>query len=156
MTAPADNTPHRQGGLGRPWQKGVSGNPAGPGTGSRNRASLIQDRMADGEAEAVLQAVLKAAKAGDTTAAKLLLDRMWPARKGRAVTLDLPALTTAGDVTLALSATIAAMAEGTLSPEEASTVAGVLEVQRRAIETEALEARLAALEAAQPQGTHRR
>ena len=49
--------------------------------------------------------------------------------------LDLPALNTAADVSAVLASTAAAMAEGTLSPEEAGAVAAVIETQRRAIET---------------------
>ena len=145
-----DNTPRRQ--RGRPWPKGTSGNPRGPGTGSRNRASLLLDRMADGEAEAVLQAVLSAAKGGDVGAAKVLLDRIWPARKGRPTPLPLPSVRTAADTTEALGAVVAAVADGTLTAEEAQAVGAVLEMQRKAIETQELERRIAALEAAKGQG----
>jgi hypothetical protein len=41
---------------------------------------------------------------------------------------------------------VAAMAEGVLSPEEAAAVSAVVEAQRRAIETEQLEARLSTIE----------
>ena len=148
MSGAADNTPRRQ--RGRPWPKGTSGNPKGPGTGSRNRASLLLDRMAEGEAEAVLQSVLTAAKAGDMGAAKVLLDRIWPARKGRPVRLDLPEMRTPADLAAALGAVAGAVARAELSPEEGAAVAAVLETQRRAIETEQLEQRIAALEAEQP------
>jgi hypothetical protein len=125
----------------------VSGNPKGPGTGSRNRASLLLDRMAEGEAEAVLASVLAAAKAGDMGAAKLLLDRVWPQRRGRPVHLELPRMETPADLAAALGAVAGAVGRGNLSPEEGSAVAAVLEAQRRAIETQELEQRLAALEA---------
>ncbi len=148
MSGGADNTARRQ--RGRPWPKGTSGNPKGPGTGSRNRASLLLDRMAEGEAEAVLQSVLTAAKAGDMGAAKVLLDRIWPARKGRPVRLDLPEMRTPADLAAALGAVAGAVARAELSPEEGAAVAAVLETQRRAIETAQLEQRIAALEAARP------
>ena len=41
--------------------------------------------MAEGEAEAVLASVLAAAKGGDMGAARVLLDRVWPVRRGRPV-----------------------------------------------------------------------
>ena len=148
MSGIAANSPRRQ--RGRPWPKGVSGNPKGPGTGSRNRASLLLDRMAEGEAEAVLQSVLMAAKAGDMGAAKVLLDRVWPARKGRPVRLELPEMRTPADLAAALGAVAGAVARAELSPEEGAAVAAVLESQRRAIETAQLEQRIAALEAARP------
>src|SRR3712207_4086532 len=125
----ADNTERRQ--RGRPWPKGTSGNPKGPGTGSRNRASLLLDRMAEGEAEAVLASVLGAAKGGDMAAAKVLLDRVWPPRKDRPVRLDLPEVRTPADLAAALGAVAGAVARGDISPEEGSAVAAVLETQRK-------------------------
>ena len=43
------------------------GNPGGPGrpAGSRNRATLILDAIADGEAEVILQKQIDLAKEGD-------------------------------------------------------------------------------------------
>ncbi len=150
MSGAADNTAHRQ--RGRPWPKGTSGNPRGPGTGSRNRTSLLLDRLAEGEAEAVLASVLGAAKGGDMAAAKVLLDRVWPARRGRPVRLELPELRTPADLAAALGAVAGAVGRGDLSPEEGGAVAAVLEAQRRAIETLDLERRIAALEAAKEGG----
>jgi hypothetical protein len=67
-------------------------------------------------------------------------------RKGRAIHLTLPAIDTAAGVSEAQSAAVAAMAEGEITPDEAATIAGVLESKRRAIETTELEARVALLE----------
>ncbi|WP_241671198.1 DUF5681 domain-containing protein [Dankookia rubra] len=129
------------------WQPGGSGNPAGRPRGARHEALLALDAIGADNAYEVMRAVVGAARAGDMRAAEILLSRLWPQRKGRPVALDLPALNTAADVSAALAATAAAMAEGTLSPEEAGAVAAVIEAQRRAIETLNLEARIAALEA---------
>jgi hypothetical protein len=52
----------------------------------------------------------------------------------------------AADVVAGLSIVAAAMANGEITPEEAQAVATVLEGKRRAVETVALEARIAALE----------
>jgi hypothetical protein len=52
-------------GPGGRFREGQSGNPAGRRPGSRNRASLVLDALADGEAEAVLQAMVRRAKEGD-------------------------------------------------------------------------------------------
>jgi hypothetical protein len=150
MSEAADNSPRRQ--RGRPWPKGVSGNPRGPGTGSRNRASLVLDHMADGEAEAVLASVLTAAKAGDMAAAKLLLDRIWASRKGRPTPMELPPVRTPEDLLAATSALIAAVAAGDLTAEEAQAVSAVLTAHRQVLETVRLEQRIAALEAAKGDG----
>ena len=44
------------------------------------------------------------AKGGDMAAARIILDRVWPARKSRPVALDLPEIKTAADVVAALGA----------------------------------------------------
>jgi hypothetical protein len=95
------------------------------------------------------------AKAGDVSAATLILSRVWPARKGRPVELVFPPLHRAADLVAALAAVAEAMARGELSPDEAHLVADVLEVQRRSIETADLEQRLVVLETAQRQETRR-
>jgi hypothetical protein len=142
--ANSDKQQRRQG-----FQKGQSGNPSGRAQGSRNTATLILDAMADGEAEAVLGNVLKAAKTGDLKAAEIILSRVWPAKKGRPVRLDLPAIKTAPDILAALATVIDATGKGEITTDEAAAVAGVLEMKRRAIETVELEARLARLESTQ-------
>ena len=81
-------------------------------------------------------------------AAKMVIDRLVPAPRGRRVLLDLPVITTAADVLKALTATIEAMGNGELAPDEAATVAGVIEVKRRAFETVDLERRITAIEEA--------
>ena len=73
------------------------GNPGGPGrpAGSRNRATVMLDQIAEGEGGVVLQAVLSNAKGGDMAAARIILDRVWPARKSRTLSLSLPEIKTA-------------------------------------------------------------
>ena len=144
----ADNTRCQQ--RGRPWPKGTSGNPKGPGTGSRNRATLALDVLAEGEASEVLRAMVERAKGGDTAAAGLILSRAWPQRKGRPTVLDLPPVRTAADLTAATGALVAAMADGTLTPEEAQAAAAVMQTHRQALKTAEIEARVAALEAKEP------
>lgn len=100
-----------------------------------------------GDVEAVVAAVLAAAKAGDMVAARIVMDRLAPVRKGAPVPFALPSIATAEDVDKALGAIAALMAVGDLSPDEAGTVAGVIEMRRRAIETSLTEQRLAEIEA---------
>ena len=128
------------------------GNPGGPGrrAGSRNKATLVLDQMADGDAERILSKVLDMANEGDLKAAEIILSRAWPARKGRRVSLNLPTVTTPQDVLTAISAVLAATADGEVTPDEAALVATLLETKRRAIETIAIEERIAKLEAQKP------
>jgi hypothetical protein len=141
-----DAAPTAQKQRGKPFARGVSGNPAGRRRGSRNAALVALDRLGEEAAADVVRVVIAAARAGDLTAARTLLDRVWPARKGRAVALPLPPVATPAGVVAALAVVVATMAEGALTPDEASAVAAVIEGQRRAIETEELAARIAALE----------
>jgi hypothetical protein len=131
-----------------PQGRFLPGNPGRP-RGSRHEALKALDAIGADNAEAVMQAVVKAATEGDMRAAEILLRRIWPERKGRPITMDLPTLTTAGGIVEALGAVASAVAAGEVSPEEGQAVAGILETQRRAIETAELEGRIAALEARQ-------
>ena len=121
-------------------------------SGSRHRATMIFDRIGADAGASVLKAVVRAAEQGDMAAARIVLDRAWPARRGRPVRLELPAMRTAADLAAALSAVTGAVGRGDLSPEEGAAVAAVLEAQRRAIETQELERRIAALEALKESG----
>ncbi|MEE3502748.1 DUF5681 domain-containing protein [Acidiphilium acidophilum] len=132
---------------GNPFKPGQSGNPAGRPAGVRNRVLAALDADADNAAPQLLKALVQAALAGDVQAARLVLDRAWPARKSRTVALDLPAVTTAEGIAGAMAAVVQAMAAGEIAPDEAAAVASVIEGQRRAIETTELAERIAALEA---------
>ena len=128
------------------FRKGTSGNPNGKPPGARNKTTIMLEKLLADDAEAVAKAVIAAAKGGDMTAARMVLDRLAPAPRARRIQLDLPPIDTAGDVLEALTATAAAMAAGELTPDEAGTVAGVLEAKRRAVETVDLERRITAIE----------
>ena len=130
---------------GRPFEKGNRASPGRP-QGSRNSATLMAEKLMQDGIDTIVKTVLDAAAEGDMTAAKLVLERIVPVRKGRPVTLTLPPVKTAADVVEALGATVRAMADGEVTPEEAATIAGVLEAKRKAIETADLEARIVRLE----------
>ncbi len=143
----ADNAAPKQ--RGRPFKPGQSGNPRGKPPGARHAALLALDAIGAEGAADVMRAVMEAARGGDMRAADILLRRLWPERKGHPVLLDLPAIETASDISAALGSVTGAVAAGELSPEEGASVAAILEVQRRAVETVELERRLVALEQAQ-------
>jgi hypothetical protein len=130
---------------GKPFEPGSPGGPGRP-EGSRNKATIALDRIADGAGKEILQKMVEAAKAGDMRAAELVLSRIWPARKGRPIALALPPICTAADVVSALGAVADAVAGGDITPDEGSAVANVLETKRRSIETADLERRIEALE----------
>ena len=131
---------------GKPFQRGNTHGKGRP-SGSRNKASLAVDKLLDGDAENITRKAIELALEGDGPALRLCLERVAPPRKGRPVTFPLPPIATADDLVSAVGAVIGAMAEGTLTPDEAATVASVLELKRRAIETADHEKRIEALEA---------
>ncbi len=131
---------------GAPFQKGVSGNPAGKPPGVRNKSTVLAERLMQDDAADIVRAVITAARGGDMTAARLILERISPVRKGRPVYLDLPAVHTASDIAEAMSVLTRAIASGDLTPDEAATVATVFEMRRKALETEEFEQRLKTLE----------
>lgn len=140
----AENTAEKQ--RGAPFRKGQSGNPGGKPKGARHRATVLAEKLMQDDAAEIVRGVIDAAKGGDMTAARLILERIAPLRKGRPVFLDLPTLRSATEISAAMAALTAAMAAGDVTPDEAATVASVFEVRRKALETEELERRLAALE----------
>jgi hypothetical protein len=145
-----ENTKEHQ----KPWrfQPGKSGNPSGRPKGSRHEALRALDAIGEEGAADVLRKVVEDAKAGDMRAAEILLKRLWPERKGRPINVDLPVMETPGDLVRAVGAVTNAVAQGDITPEEGQALAGIIETHRRAIETEDLERRLAAIEATQPGG----
>jgi hypothetical protein len=131
---------------GKPFQPG---NPGGPGrpAGSRNRATLLLDKLAEEDGKDILAKTIEAAKAGDLRAADIVLSRVWPVRRGgRPVVFELPPVETAADIVKAVGNVATAVAGGELTPEEGNAVAAILEVKRKAIETTDLETRITVLE----------
>ncbi|MGC1408953.1 MAG: DUF5681 domain-containing protein [Acetobacteraceae bacterium] len=131
---------------GRPYRRGESGNPQGKPRGVRNRATQLLDKMAESDAADVLHTVIERAKQGDMAAAAMLMARVWPPRKGRAVAFDLPPLAKPDDLVAAFSMVVQAVGSGLLTPDEGQAVGALLEMQRKAIELTDLEARVSALE----------
>ena len=122
-------------------------NPAGKPVGARHKAVQALDALGRDTGAELVRSVIKAALAGDMSAMRIVLDRIWPARRGAPVAIDLPAIRTADDVVAAMAAIADAASDGDLSPEEAETFAKLIEANRKALETADLERRLAALEA---------
>jgi len=113
------------------------GKPPGPGRppGLRNKITLMLEKLANEGTEKVLCSVLDKAAKGDMYAAAIVLARTWPRRRGRSITLDLPPVADTASLVAAQAAVIAAMASGEITPEEAQSIAALLEAQRRTIET---------------------
>jgi Family of unknown function (DUF5681) len=135
-------------GPGQPFKPGQSGNPRGRRAGARNRVCVLAQRLMDADAEAVILALLEAAKGGDVSAIKLVLERVAPLPRNRPVHFDVPAIATAADLGDAMNAVLQAVAGGELAPDEAASIASLIETRRRTIESVELEQRLVVLEQA--------
>ena len=128
------------------FKPGQSGNAKGRPSGSRSKVLVALDALGEGEAEDIVKVQIEKAKGGDSIAAKTILDRIWPPRKGARLQFDLPEVAKAEELPNAIAAINRQAAEGDISPDEASLIVGLLEMQRKAIETADLAERVASLE----------
>jgi hypothetical protein len=88
--------------------------------------------MLDGEAESLTRKAIDMALAGDTVALKLCLDRIFPARKDRAVSFALPPITSARDAADLMASVVSAVATGHITPSEAAEIGKVIDAYVRA------------------------
>jgi len=128
------------------FKPGKSGNPKGRKAGSRNKVTLAMETLLHGEAEALTRTAIDKALNGDMMALRICFDRLYPPQKGRSVQLSLPPIKQANDVVSGYEAILSALSDGSITPDEASTIANVLEAKRKAIETTEFEQRIIALE----------
>jgi len=103
------------------------------------------EQLLEGEADAIGRKCIEMALGGDTTALRLAMERIAPVRRAR-VQFTLPVIDTVTDLPKAVSAVLAAVADGTLSPEEGSAIGSAISLQCRVLETCELERRIVALE----------
>jgi hypothetical protein len=97
-------------------------------------------------AKEITAAVVTAAKGGDLTAARLVLDRLAPPIRDRPIPLTLPDTSTAQGISKAQQAILQAVGVGDLTPGEGTALAAIVEARRKAHETQELEQRIATLE----------
>src|SRR5215468_5431663 len=138
-----------------PFKKGTSGNPNGRPTGSRNRMTVLAEKIFDerlfGEdkkADAIITRAIELAENGDTACVRLCLDRIAPPRKDRPVCFELPRITESKDAMSASAAIVAAVAAGELTPTEAAELSKVVDSYARTLQAVEFEARLSRLEKA--------
>lgn len=135
---------------GRPFAKGKSPNPAGRPKGSRSRAHLTLDAILEGEAEAITRKAIELAKAGDTVALRMCLDRLCPPRRDRHIHFALPPIVSPADAVKASAALVAAVAAGELTPSEAAELGKLVESVTQVITSADLQARLERVEERMP------
>ena len=74
------------------------------------------------------------------------MERLIPVRKDGPVSFNLPDMNNADDGAKAMAGVLRALADGDITPNEASSVAGVIETYRKTLETAEFEGRLKSLE----------
>jgi hypothetical protein len=105
-----------------PFQPGQSGNPAGRARGSRNKRTIIVDKLFDDSAGELTTAAITQAKAGEPSALRACMDRVAPRLRHRALDFDLPELVTLADTPPAINAVAQGLARGELDLEEAAAL----------------------------------
>lgn len=125
------------------FKKGQSGNPAGRPKGTKNTSAELRKAIA-AELPEILRTLVAEARTGNAQAAAVLLSRALPPLRP---TTEAPEIAIAG-TTLAerAEAITAAAMSGSLSPDAATQLIGVVAQQARIIETSELEERITALE----------
>lgn len=127
------------------WKPGESGNPAGRPKGSRNRLSVMRESLiTPGEARDVVAKLVESARNGDTQAASVLMDRIWPKLRptSPAIAFPLPE----ADLASQAEAVVREMAAGALPVQDAAAIVASLSSVARIKQVSDFEARLKALE----------
>jgi hypothetical protein len=125
--------------------KFASGNPGRP-KGARHKVTRAVEALLEGQSEQLTQVAIDNALEGDTTALRLCLERIAPARKDAPIQFELPVMSNASEAAVAAQAVLKAVSEGEVTPIEGATVMGLLEQYRRTLEASEFENRLEALE----------
>jgi hypothetical protein len=102
--------------------------------------------LLDGQAQALTQKAIDLASMGDIPALRICLDRILPARRDRPVTFSLPPIESAQDAAATISAVLAAVAAGDLTPADAGEISKLLETYVKVFEAAELVERVARLE----------
>lgn len=128
------------------WKPGESGNPAGKPKGAKDRRTAWRTALA-GELPAIMARLVEAARAGDVSAASLILSRVAPPLRQQREPIELPALAKAGTLGEQARAVLEAVAKGEIATDAAAELLAAVANAAAAIETDELARRLDALEA---------
>lgn len=132
---------------------GNRANPKGRIPGSRNKATLAAQALLDGEVESLTRKAVELALEGDTTALRLCLERILPARKEAAlIPINLPQVEGAADLPQLTAAILDSVAAGRITPGEGQALAALTNAHAKTLEIAELEQRITALEESQGKG----
>ncbi len=133
---------------------GVRGRPFEPGNqfgrgrpkGSRNKSTLISQKLLEKYSEPLMRKCIAQALGGDIRALKLCLERVSPIRDNGLVKFNLPPIESAKDLAPRFQSVLAAIKDGKITPIEGESVTNILDKFRRSFETTELSDRLDQLE----------
>ena len=135
------------------FAKGFAQNPTGRKAGSRNKATQAALSLMEGQLEQITQTLIDAALDGDMTAIRLILERLVPPCKEKALPqIHLPAVTDAQSLPKLTAAILGAVADGRITPGEGQSLAALANTHAKNLELAELEQRIAALERTQSKG----
>src|SRR6516164_5968828 len=86
--------------------------------GSRNKATIALQALLDEEGEQITRKAIEMAKAGDTAALRLVIDRLIPPVRERRLSLELPKIETPAGVVAAIGVVLDAVGAGSITPSE--------------------------------------
>ncbi|MFC4679255.1 DUF5681 domain-containing protein [Desulfovibrio legallii] len=132
---------------------GHTGNPKGRAPGSRNKATQAALALMEGQLEQITQTLVDAALGGDLTAIRLILERLVPPCKEKALPpISLPPVPDAQSLPKLTAAILGAVADGCITPGEGQALAALASTHAKNLELAELEQRIAALERTQGKG----
>lgn len=135
------------------FAKGFAQNPTGRKLGSRNRATQAALSLLEGQLEQITQTLIDAALDGNMTAIRLILERLVPPCKEKALPqIDFPPVTDARSLPKLTAAILGAVADGRITPGEGQALAALANTHAKNLELAELEQRIAALERTQGKG----
>jgi hypothetical protein len=125
------------------FSKGQSGNPMGKPKGAKDKRTALRTLLLP-HAEDLVKKAVDLALAGDTTALRICIDRIIPMMKAKDSGVRIGKLE--GSLTDQGRTVLTAMSEGSITPDEASTLMQAIGVQARIIAVDELEQRVSAIE----------
>ncbi len=118
----------------------------GRSVGSRNKATLLaQSQMADRLPE-VIDKLLESALNGEVAAQKVIIERLVPVMRDAPIKVQLPIITTIGDLPKASQAILDATAGGDITPNESLLLSRLLGNHVKLLEVSDIDERIKVLE----------
>lgn len=131
---------------GKPFAKGMSGNPAGRPQGARNRSTALRELISNDQSDAILNIMIKSALDGNLTAARYILDRVAPASPSQPIMIDLPPIDSVEAGAHAIDVTLKAVGQGDITLNDAKEVIELIKDRIKLIETVGFEQRIRQVE----------